>query len=166
MENILNIDSSLLNNIGKMTAVADPCELCCWLKDRKTSTVIMCSGGENLCKFKYKFFAEWPEYLLSEINKTEMLLDCDTLEKYALLMNITFSVKYIEMKFELKAKIDNTLLNLHPHMTYIVTWYDALLYRYYCSPWVTQKGFHLEEEEEEEEEDFIAVSSDKGFESD
>ena len=168
VENIFNIDSSLLNNIDKMTAVADPCQLCCWRKDRNPSTVVMCSGAEKLCKFKYEFFAEWPEYLLSEINKTEMLLDCDTLEKYAQLMDIIFSVKYIERAFELKAKIDNTLLNLHPHMTYVVTWYDALLYRYYCSPWITQKGLHLEEEEEEveNEEDFIAVSSDEGFESD
>ena len=85
VENIFNIDSSLLNNIDKMTAVADPCELCCWQKDRNPSTVVMCTGAEKLCKFKYEFFAEWPEYLLllSEINKTEMLLDCDTLEKYA-----------------------------------------------------------------------------------
>ena len=87
----------------------------------------MCSGAEKLCKFKYEFFAEWPEYLLSKINKTEMLLDYDTLEKYAQLMDIIFSVKYIKKAFELKAKIDNTLLNLHPHMTYIVTWYNALL---------------------------------------
>ena len=28
VENIFNIDSSLLNNIDKMAAVADPCELC------------------------------------------------------------------------------------------------------------------------------------------
>ena len=65
-----------------MTAVADPCELCCWWKDRNPSTVVMCSGAENLCKFKYEFFAEWQE----------MLLDCDTLEKYAQLMDIIFSV--------------------------------------------------------------------------
>ena len=80
MENIFNIDSSLLNNIDKMTAVADHCELCCWQKDRNPSTVIMCSDAGKLFKFKYQFFAEWPEYLLSEINKTEMLLDCNTLE--------------------------------------------------------------------------------------
>ena len=45
--------------------------------------MIISSGADKLCKFKYEFFAEWPEYLLSEINKTEMLLDCNTLEKYA-----------------------------------------------------------------------------------
>ena len=125
----------------------------------------MCSGAEKLCKFKYELFAEWPEYFLSEINKTEMLLDCNTLEKYAQLINIIFSVKYIERAFELKAKIDHILLNLHPHMTYVITWYDVLLYWYYCSPWAKQKGLHLEEEVENEE-DFIAVSSDEGFESD
>ena len=30
VENIFNIDNSLLSNIDKMTSVADPCELCCW----------------------------------------------------------------------------------------------------------------------------------------
>ena len=106
--------------------------------------------------------------LLSKINKTQMLLDCDTLEKFAQLMDILFSVKYIERAFELKAEIDNTLLNLHPYMCYPVTWYNALLYRYYSSPWVTPKGLHLEEEEEEMEnvEDVIPVSSDDRFESD
>ena len=39
----------------------------------------------------------------------------------AKLMDIIFSVKYTERAFELKVKIDNTLLNLHPHMTYVVT---------------------------------------------
>ena len=80
---------------------------------------------------------------MSKISKTKMLLDCDILEKYAQLMDIIFSVKYIERAFELKAKVDNILLNLHPHMTFVVTWYDALLHRYYCSPLVTQKRFAL-----------------------
>ena len=132
---LLNIDHSLLNNIDKMITVSDPCNLCCWRKDRNPSIVVVCSGAEELCKFKYKVFAKWPEYLLSKINKTQMLLDCDILEKYAQLMDILFSVKYIERAFELKAEIDNTLLSLHPYMCYPVTWYDALLYRYYCSPW-------------------------------
>ena len=91
---LLNIDHSLLNNIDKMITVSDPCNLCCWRKDRNPSIVVVCSGAEEQCKFKYEFFAEWPEYLLSEINKTQMLLDCDTLEKYAQLTNILFSVKY------------------------------------------------------------------------
>ena len=58
VENIFNIDSSLLNNIDKMTAVTDPCKLCCWQKDRNPSTVFMCSGAEKLRKFKFEFFAE------------------------------------------------------------------------------------------------------------
>ena len=44
--------------------------------------------------------------------------------------------------------------------------YDVLLYRYYCSPWVTPKGFHLEEGEVLGEGDIITVSSDEAFESD
>ena len=96
----------------------------------------------------------------------EMLLDCDTLEKYAELMDIIFSVKYIERAFELKTIIDHTLLRLHPHMCYPVTWYDVLLYRYYCSPLVTPKGFHLEGGEVLDEGDIITVSSDEAFESD
>ena len=88
------------------------------------------------------------------------------MEKYAELMDIIFSVKYIERAFELKTIIDHTLLRLHPHMCYPVTWYDVLLYRYYCSPWVTPKGFHLEEVEVLDEGDIITVSSDEAFESD
>ena len=147
MLSLLSIDGSLLNNIDKLIAVADPCDLCMWRKEQNPSQVLVCSGAEELCTFKYEFFAEWPKYLWSELNKTEMLLDCDTLEKYAKFMDIIFSVKYIERAFELKTIIDHTLLSLHPHMSYPVTWYDALLYRYYCSPWVTPKGFHLEEGE-------------------
>ena len=72
-------------------------------------------------------------------------------------MDIIFSVKYIERVFELKTIIDHTLLSLHPHMCYPVTCYDALLYRYYCSPWVTPKGFHLKEGEVVDEEEFTTV---------
>ena len=93
------------------------------------------------------------------------LLDCDTLEKYAQLLDIIFSVKYIERAFELKTIIDNTLLSLHPHMCYPINWYDTLLYRFYCSPWVIPKGFHLEEVEVVNEEDFITVNSDEAIES-
>ena len=55
---LLNIDHSLLNNIDKMITVSDPCNLCCWTKDRNPSIVVVCSGAEELCKFKYEFFAE------------------------------------------------------------------------------------------------------------
>ena len=146
--------------------MADPCDLCMWRKQQNPSHIVVCSGAEELCTFKYKFFAEWPKYLLSELNKMEMLLDCDTLEKYAELMDIIFSVKYIGRAFELKTIIDHTLLRLHPHMCYPVTWYDVQLYRYYCSSWVTPKGFHLEEGEVIDKGDIIPVSSDEAFESD
>ena len=118
MLSLLSIDGSLLNNIDKLIAVADPCDLCMWRKEQNPCHVLVCSGTEELCTFKYEFFAEWPKYFWSELNKTEMLLDCDTLEKYAKLMDIIFSVKYIEIAFELKTIIDHTLLSLHPHMCY------------------------------------------------
>ena len=149
----------LLNNIDKLIAVADPCDLCVWRKENNPCHVMVCPGVEKLCTFKYEFFAEWPKYLLSKLNKTEMLLDCDTLEKYVQLMDIIFSVKYIERAFELKTIIDNTLLSLHPHMCYSIYWYDIFLYRFYCSPWVIPKGFHLEEGEVVNEEDFITLGS-------
>ena len=161
---LLSIDGSLLNNIDKLIAVADPCDLCMWGKGQNPSHVVVCSGAEELCTFRYEFFAEWPKYFWSELNKTEMLLDCDTLEKYAKLMDISFSVQYTERSFELKTIIYHTLLSLHPHMCYPVTWYDALLYRYYCSSWVTPKGFHMKEEVVDEEE-FITVSSDEAHQS-
>ena len=166
MQILLSIDGSLLNNIDKLIAVADPCDLCVWRKENNPSHVVVCSGVKEQCTFKYEFFAAWPKYLWSKLNKTEMLLDCDTLEKYAQLMDIIFSVKYIERAFELKTIIDNTLLSLHPHMCYPINWYDTLLYRFHYSPWVIPKGFHLEEGEVGNEEDFITVSSDEAFESD
>ena len=144
MQRLLSTDGSLLNNIDKLIAVADPCGLCVWRKENNPSHVVVCSGVEELCTFNYEFFAEWPKYLWGKLNKTEMLLDCNTLEKYAQLMDIIFSVKYIERAFKLKSIIDNILLSLHPNMCYQLNWYDTLLYRFYCSPWVIHKGFHLE----------------------
>ena len=114
MQSLLSIGGSLLNNIDKLIAVADPCDLCMRRKQQIPSHIVVCSGAEELCTLKYEFFAEWPKYLLSELNKMEMLLDCDTLEKCAELMDIIFSVKYIERAFELKTIIDHTLLRLHP----------------------------------------------------
>ena len=146
--------------------MADPYDQCMWRKQQNPSHAVVRSGAKELCTFKYEFFAEWPKYLLSELNKMEMLLDCDTLEKYAELMDIIFSVKYIERAFEPKTIIDHTLLRLHSHMRYPLTWYDVLLYRYYCSPRVTPKGFHLEEGEVLVEGDIITVSSDEALESD
>ena len=75
MQSLLSIDGSLLNNIDKLTAVADPCDLCMWRKQQNPSHIVVCSGAEELCTFKYEFFAEWSKYLLSELNKMEMLLD-------------------------------------------------------------------------------------------
>ena len=114
MQSLLSTDGSLLSNIDELIAVAEPSELCVWKKESNPSHVVMCSGVKELCTFKYEFFAEWPKYLWSKLNKTEMLLDCNTLEKYAQLMDIIFSVKYIERAFQLKIIIDNTLFSLHP----------------------------------------------------
>ena len=63
MLSLLSIDGSLLNNIDKLIAVADPCDLCMWRKEQNPSHVVVCSGAEELCTFKYEFFAEWPKYL-------------------------------------------------------------------------------------------------------
>ena len=94
MLSLLSIDGSLLNNIDKLIAVADPCDMCMWRKEQNPSHVVVCSGAEELCTFKCEFFAEWPKYLWSELNKTEMLLDCDTLEKYAKLIAENYNRSY------------------------------------------------------------------------
>ena len=85
MQSLSSIDGSLLNNIDKLIAVADPCDLSMWRKQQNPSHAVVCSGAEEL-------------------------------EKYAELMDIIFSVKYIERAFELKTIIDHTLLRLHPHI--------------------------------------------------
>ena len=140
----MSTDGSLLNNIDKLIAVADTCDLCVCVEKREQS--FACGSVFRCGRTVYIY------------NKTEMLLDCDALEKYAQLIDIIFSVKYIERAFELKTIIDNTILSLHPHMCYPINWYDTLLYRFYCSPWVIPKGFHLEEGEVVNEEDSITLS--------
>ena len=124
-----------------------------------------CSTHQNLMSCS-RILNSIKGFKLKQLQWSNITLDCDTLEKYAELMDIIFSVKYIERAFELKIIIDHALLRLHPHMCYPVTWYDVLLYRYYCSPWVTPKDFHLEEGEVLDEGDIITVSSDEAFESD
>ena len=43
MRSLLNIDGSLLNNIDKLIAVADPCDLYMWRKKQNPSHAVVCS---------------------------------------------------------------------------------------------------------------------------
>ena len=42
MLSLLSIDGSLLNNIDKLIAVADPCDLCMWRKEQNPSHIVVC----------------------------------------------------------------------------------------------------------------------------
>ena len=73
--------------------------------------------------------------MISHADTAYMLFTCDTIDKYADLLNIIFNVKFIERAIELKALIDNQLFLMKPHLSKIIGWYDMLILRYYNCMW-------------------------------
>ena len=55
--------------------------------------VTTCTGVKDLCTLKYKFFKEWPEEMMTHAETSYILFNCDTIDKYADLQNMIFSVK-------------------------------------------------------------------------
>ena len=56
---------------------------------------------------------------------------CDTLKRYADLLDEIFNAKFIERAMQLKAMVDYQIDTIHPHMAKIIAFYDLLIYRYY-----------------------------------
>ena len=65
---------------------------------------------------------------------TRVLL-CDTLKRYAELLDEIFNVKFIERAMQLKAMVYCQIMAIHPHMAKIIAFYDLLTYRYYSPVW-------------------------------
>ena len=82
---------------------------------------------------------------------TRILL-CDTLKRYAELLDEIFNVKFIERAMQLKAMVDCQITTIHPHMAKIIAFYDLLIYRYYTPVWNRNAEGKLQAPEEEEEE--------------
>ena len=83
---------------------------------------------------------------------------CDTLKRYADLLDEIFNVKFIERAMQLKAMVDCQIMATYPHMVKIIAFYDMLIYRYYSPVWNRNaegklQGPGEEEKEGEEEKD-------------
>ena len=51
------------------------------------------------------------------------------------LLNIIFSVKFIERAVKLKVLIDDQIFQLHPTLSKVINWYNMLILRYYNPFW-------------------------------
>ena len=79
---------------------------------------------------------------------TRILL-CDTLKRYAELLDEIFNVKFIERAMQLKAMVDCQIMVIYPHMAKIIAFYDLLIYRYYSPVWNRNAEGKLQAPEEE-----------------
>ena len=66
---------------------------------------------------------------------TFLLADCNTMDKYANLLNMIFNVRFVERVVELKALIDAQILCMHPHLSPVIGWYNMFILRYYNPLW-------------------------------
>ena len=89
---------------------------------------------------------------------TKILL-CDTMKRYAELLDKIFNVKFIERAMQLKTMVDCDIMAIHPHMAKIIAYYDLLIYRYYSPVWNRNAVGKLQalgaEEEEEDDDDNV-----------
>ena len=130
--------SDLLDHLTALTGVKDACEFCKTLKRCNPDSVIDCSGLEKVCRFKYDYYQEWPAGMVRFKCYNERVLNCSTTEKYKILMNHVFSLKYIERAMKVKDIIDGDILTVNPHMAPVINQYNCILYRYYW-PYVLEK---------------------------
>ena len=146
----------ILHAIHKLSLATDACFHCVWLKQKVPGKIINCTGIPKLCLLKYELFNAWPPKFYKETYLMTKILLCDTMKRYAELLDEIFNVKFIERAMQLKAMVDCQIMTIHPHMAKIIAYYDLMIYRY-CSPvWnrnAEGKLQALEEEEEEEEEE-------------
>ena len=64
-----------------------------------------------------------------------LLADCNTINKYADLLNMTFNVRFVGRVVEWKALIDAQILRMHPHLSPVIGYYKMFILRYYTPMW-------------------------------
>ena len=166
----------MLHLVDAITLAADPCDICQWWKKMNKKCMTTCTGVKDLCKLKYDFFKEWPKEMMIHSDASYMLFNCDTLDKYAALLNIIFNVKFIERAIELKALVDHQLFQMHPHLFKVIGWYDMLILRYYNPMWyipgydeLDSKMYNIEREQiidEQEQDEILEYKDDSSILSD
>ena len=83
---------------------------------------------------------------------TKILL-CDTVKRYAELLDEIFNVKFIERAMQLKAMVDCQIMAIHPPVAKTVAYYDLMIYMYYSPVWNRNAEGKLKALEKEEEEE-------------
>ena len=82
--------------------------------------IVNCTGIPKPGSLKYELFHAWPTKFYKEAFLMTRILLCDTLKRYAELLNEIFNVKFIERAMQLKAMVDCQIMAIHPHMAKIL----------------------------------------------
>ena len=96
----------ILHAIHKLSLAIDACFHCVWLKHKVPGKIINCTGILKLCSLKYELFNAWPPKFYKETYLMTKILLCDTMKRYAELLDEIFNVKFIERAMQLKAMVD------------------------------------------------------------
>ena len=115
----------------KQKRIGDPCEMCTLFKTVYPDRYVECIGSKHACETKFRFFDDWPVGMFDMNGYNQAILNCTTREDYGQLLDNVFSMSYIERAFMVKKVIDEDLLLVHPYLSPVTCYYDALLYRYY-----------------------------------
>ena len=86
----------ILHAIHKLSLATDACFHCVWLKHKVPGKIINCTGIHKLCSLKYELFNAWPTKFYKEAFLMTRILLCDTLKRYAELLDEIFNVTFIE----------------------------------------------------------------------
>ena len=79
---------------------------------------------------KYELFNALPPKFYKEAYLMTRILLCDTLKRYAYLLDLQiFNVKFIERALQLKAIVDCQIMAIHLQLAKIIAFYDLLIYR-------------------------------------
>ena len=138
--------------IHKLSLATDACFHCVWLKHKVPGKIINCTGIPKLCSLKYELFNAWPPKFYKEAYLMTRILMCDTLKRYADLLDEIFNVKFLERAMQLKAMVDCQTMAIHPHIAKIIAFYDLLIYRYYSPAWNRNAEGKLQSPEEDKKE--------------
>lgn len=155
-------ERALVQKLDKLVSANDPCAVCKERKMHNPDHIISCTGIMELCKFKYQFFSSMPDFLKTLLPKANTLMSCNTTARYSELMDVIFSVSYIERALVLKQMIDDELIDIHPHLLHFAHLYDMMILRYYSPVFrVPEEFVELAEGNAEEDVQIIFEDTEK-----
>ena len=93
----------ILHAIHNLSLATDACFHFVWLKHKVSGKIINCTGIPKLCSLKCELFNAWPPKFYKEAYLMTRILLCDTLKRYADLLDEIFNVKFIERVYATKS---------------------------------------------------------------